>query len=416
MPDAEERNSENHNIVEQGPAKDVFISYGRADTIVAEALLDHLESHDIRCWMAPRDVVPGMEYAKNIYEAINSARVVVLVMSSASISSQNVLSETNIAFQSDHVIIIPFKISEIEPNESWQYYVGVRQWIDAFPNVEDHFEELALRIQGLLDEKSDSEARRLAHNDVVARFNFHKLRKKYDETRLSLGLSLSADPAWVDRAHRYLRVRRIDVMNILQDGVRSYRWLTVRNESSNPTYHLDHQESGENKVSFDGLGVICADSIDTTERNRVSSETRIQPNFVQVIRLYFSKALEPGEETTLFFKLDWPGEVSTYWDQELSQSISFTRYALGVEELDFSVYDTRRVIDAHMTEISPLFEESRSPRPGRLQLIDQEPDLARLHGNNIGGARFTVSDPTGAAYRIIYRLESDTSPTVPDLF
>lgn len=38
---------------------DVFISYAAADKPVADAACATLESRKIRCWIAPRDVVPG---------------------------------------------------------------------------------------------------------------------------------------------------------------------------------------------------------------------------------------------------------------------------------------------------------------------------------------------------------------------
>ena len=49
---------------------EVFISYSSSDKQIADAVCHTLESYDIPCWMAPRDVNPGNPYAKEIVSAI----------------------------------------------------------------------------------------------------------------------------------------------------------------------------------------------------------------------------------------------------------------------------------------------------------------------------------------------------------
>ncbi len=55
-------------------AHDVFISYSAKDKTTADAVCAMLESEGIRCWIAPRDVVPGMEWGECIIEAIEQTR------------------------------------------------------------------------------------------------------------------------------------------------------------------------------------------------------------------------------------------------------------------------------------------------------------------------------------------------------
>jgi hypothetical protein len=54
---------------------DVFISYSSQDKPTADAACAALEAANIRCWIAPRDINPGRDYAESIIEAIESARV-----------------------------------------------------------------------------------------------------------------------------------------------------------------------------------------------------------------------------------------------------------------------------------------------------------------------------------------------------
>src|SRR5277367_439296 len=68
----------------------VFISYASHDADTANTVCKSLESHGVPCWMAPRDVKPGAQYADAIVRAINEATAVVLVMSASAMSSSHV--------------------------------------------------------------------------------------------------------------------------------------------------------------------------------------------------------------------------------------------------------------------------------------------------------------------------------------
>jgi len=43
---------------------DIFISYSSHDKAVADATCAALEAQRLRCWIAPRDVLPGTEYGE----------------------------------------------------------------------------------------------------------------------------------------------------------------------------------------------------------------------------------------------------------------------------------------------------------------------------------------------------------------
>lgn len=44
-----------------GVNHDVFISYASSDKPVADAVCAALEQRGIRCWIAPRDILPGLD-------------------------------------------------------------------------------------------------------------------------------------------------------------------------------------------------------------------------------------------------------------------------------------------------------------------------------------------------------------------
>jgi len=133
-----------------GVHHDVFLSYSSKDKAVADATCAYLESRTIRCWIAPRDVLPGSNYPRSIVEAIDGSRVMVLIFSSHSNSSPHVVRELTHAV-SRGVIILPFRIEDIQPSKDMEYLIGIPHWLDAMtPPLERHITHLADTVEILL--------------------------------------------------------------------------------------------------------------------------------------------------------------------------------------------------------------------------------------------------------------------------
>jgi TPR repeat protein len=131
-------------------AYDVFISYASEDKIVADAVCATLESHAVRCWIAPRDVLPGMAYGEAIIEAIRGCRIMVLVFSSKSNSSPHIPKEIERAVSAG-VAVIPFRIEDVRPGKSLDYFIGSVHWLDALTQpLEQHLQRLVQNVQTLL--------------------------------------------------------------------------------------------------------------------------------------------------------------------------------------------------------------------------------------------------------------------------
>jgi len=131
-------------------AHDVFISHSVKDKTIADALCATLESEGIRCWIAPRDVTPGMEWSGAIIGAIKQARVMVLVFTANANASPQIRREVERAVNHD-VVILPFRVENVIPDESLEYFIGNVHWLDALtPPIEAHFRSLARTIKILL--------------------------------------------------------------------------------------------------------------------------------------------------------------------------------------------------------------------------------------------------------------------------
>ena len=124
---------------------DAFISYSHKDKLIVDAMVHYLEENKCRCWYAPRDIDPGVEYAQAITAAIPRASFCVFVLSVNSIRSKFCHKEVDCALNRNKVII-PFRIEECKLENGFELYLGDLHWIDAFPEPERQFSELLKRI------------------------------------------------------------------------------------------------------------------------------------------------------------------------------------------------------------------------------------------------------------------------------
>jgi hypothetical protein len=133
------------------PKHDAFVSYSTADKPVADAIVSRLEQAGIRCWIAPRDVIPGMVWAEAIIEAIDTSRLMVVVLSGAANQSRQVIREVERAV-AHGVVVIPFRIESILPTGAMAYYLGSEHWLDALtPPLESHIAQLVKASLALLE-------------------------------------------------------------------------------------------------------------------------------------------------------------------------------------------------------------------------------------------------------------------------
>lgn len=132
-------------------AHDIFISYSTKDKPTADAACATLEAAGIRCWIAPRDILPGMEWGDAIIRAINNCRAMVLVFSSNANESLQIRREVERAV-SKGVPVIPLRIEDIAPTHSLEYFIGTVHWLDALtPPLENHLQRLSENVAALLN-------------------------------------------------------------------------------------------------------------------------------------------------------------------------------------------------------------------------------------------------------------------------
>lgn len=148
----------------------VFLSHAAEDHAVARAICDALEAEGIRCWIAPRDIMPGKDWAEVIADAVDQCRGLVLIYSPHSNASVHVRREVERAVGSG-AFIIPLRIADVPMSKALGYFLHSCQWMDAHQGpIDKHLAALVASVRTLLQKDSPTAATaRLALETAPAR-------------------------------------------------------------------------------------------------------------------------------------------------------------------------------------------------------------------------------------------------------
>lgn len=169
--------------------KKVFITYSRNDKEQAEAVCTHLESANIQCWIAPRDISPSKDWAEEIIDAINSVDVMVLIFSSYSNTSPQVRREVERAVYKG-LNVLTFRIEDVNPSKSLEYFISTQHWLDASSGPFDkHLDMLYSSVKALVKDTSNEKSTH-TNEPVLEETNpraipFTKSELKYISVQLS---------------------------------------------------------------------------------------------------------------------------------------------------------------------------------------------------------------------------------------
>src|SRR6478672_11160292 len=138
-------------------ARDVFISHSAQDKKVSETICAALEQSGIRCWIAPRDVRPGKSFPGEITRAIQQTKVMLLIFSRHSNSSEQVLREVQLAVDGK-LPIIRLRLEDIPLSDDLRYYLSTPHWLDALSHpITKHIPPLARAIKELLEQSAEGQ-------------------------------------------------------------------------------------------------------------------------------------------------------------------------------------------------------------------------------------------------------------------
>lgn len=174
---------------------EVFISYSSKDRTIANMVCALLEERGHRCWIAPRDILPGTEWGEAIITGLKEARVFVLVFSQHANTSPQILREVERAVHLG-LPIIPFRIEDVVPERSLEYFMSVPHWLDALsPPVEDHIARLGDVVSQLVNGVADAREYRSVKPRGAAGLNWSNALVRAGTGGAVLALLLAA--AWL---------------------------------------------------------------------------------------------------------------------------------------------------------------------------------------------------------------------------
>lgn len=150
------------------PNSSVFISYARADEATAYRICEELENRAISCWIAPRNVPPGMDYGQAIMDGIKNCPVMLVMLSEDSGQSRYVAREVERAVTHD-AKLLPVRLANIQIPERLEFFLGSCQWFDLFhPQDDRRLADLCDSVARLLASGSQTPVRREGKPQAIA--------------------------------------------------------------------------------------------------------------------------------------------------------------------------------------------------------------------------------------------------------
>lgn len=183
----------------------IFISHSSTNHKVAKDICNLIEQCGWKCFLAPRDIRTGYEYAQQIMEGIERSNVMLLILSKEANASPHVLREVERAV-SKNIPIIVYKLEEVELSKSMEYFLMTHQWVSAEPGVK--YAEIIKCLDEFDDEELSADEQRIM-DFIIAE------KKAYNPTVLFfwiMGLAVVAVLII------YIRFRWLEAQEIRDEG------------------------------------------------------------------------------------------------------------------------------------------------------------------------------------------------------
>ena len=134
---------------------DVFISYKSEEESIARRIREVLEANGISCWMAPDNIPVGSNYMKQIPQAIENCKAMVVVISRKSQKSTWVKNEFSEAI-SKNKLIIPYVIQDCELEDEFAFSLSTMQQVFAWKDEEKALAKIVHDIREALGEEDSA--------------------------------------------------------------------------------------------------------------------------------------------------------------------------------------------------------------------------------------------------------------------
>lgn len=132
--------------------KKVFISHSQKDKAIADIICDSLEQAAIDCWIAPRDIPYGTDWAGEIADAIKASKIFLFILSQNSNASRQCPKEINIA-DNANIPMLCVAVDEVKMNSALEYHLSNKQAVFVNANrIKDELDNIVFSVSsGLVD-------------------------------------------------------------------------------------------------------------------------------------------------------------------------------------------------------------------------------------------------------------------------
>ena len=123
----------------------IFLSHATEEHDLVVHLANYLEKNDLEAWYAPRNIMGGIDYDKEIIAAIKDCRAFVLILSRNSDASEDVKTEVYHAVKFKKVVIC-LDVDDVEP-ENLSYLLGMRHRLNWLERRDETLDKLVHDIK-----------------------------------------------------------------------------------------------------------------------------------------------------------------------------------------------------------------------------------------------------------------------------
>lgn len=289
----------------------VFISHSGKDNLLATALCHYLESRNIRCWMAPRDIYVGKDYAQSIMEAIEDSAIMIVIFSAFANASKHVKNEVERAFN-HQLIVMPFRIENVLPSRSLEYFLGSTHWLDAFDDkAEKYFEVLYKNCNTILNQQAENiPAEKITKPEIIPAKTTTSSFKNKPVKPLLIGLIIIIAVA-AAAVFIYTGKKNVQAANTLHGSTDTIKQAAAEKDSSFTDKKQTHTVNHKQKKDSDLL-----------KKTMAANNTSVLPNEITV-------------STSAKSSIKIPSAINgTYWQMDNADELNFSRS--GDYALDFS--------------------------------------------------------------------------------
>lgn len=130
---------------------DVFISHKTTeDGSIANRLVASLESHGLKCWIAPRDIPAGRNYASAIVDGIKQSSVFLLLFSQYANQSDDIVREVQQASSLKRPLLT-VRLDNTDFSPALSYFLALPQGVGPFARSENLFDGVFEHVRAMLD-------------------------------------------------------------------------------------------------------------------------------------------------------------------------------------------------------------------------------------------------------------------------